>query len=82
MGVTAVELSGRRTGIRGAATRLPDGTDTDFDWTIQQFSQLFAGYRDPVAEAAAGNFASPDTARAALLRDVFRDRPAHLMDFF
>ena len=67
---------------RGAATRLPDGTDTDFDWTIQQFSQLFAGYRDPVAEAAAGNFASPDTARAALLRDVFRDRPAHLMDFF
>ena len=69
-------------GGRGEARRLPEGSATDFSWTIQEFSQVFTGYRDMVQLHAAGLFEAPSAGAAAIVRDAFCDRPTHLMDFF
>ncbi len=69
-------------GGRGEAKRLPEGVATDFLWSIQEFSQVFTGYRDMVQQHAAGLFDAPSAAAAAVVRDAFCDRPTHLMDFF
>jgi len=65
-----------------AVIRPSDAEPPDFEWTIQQFSQLFIGHADPVALARQGLFAAPTPGKANAVRDAFFDAPPHLMDFF
>jgi predicted acetyltransferase len=65
----------------GSATR-DDAATADFVWTIQVFSQIYAGQLDSVALAERGLFAAPSLRAAAVVRDAFFDAPPHLMDFF